>query len=114
MPTVWLWLASVSIAFFGLLAVERFFVIGTTLDQFLSTPDVRATIVLTAPFAIIYLGIIGLVVMKIRVWQFNRKWPAPIDKFMAEQTDPLERHFGSEKRDRAKIEKLIQKHREKS
>lgn len=105
MPTFWLWLASMSIAFFGLLAVERFYVIGTTLDQFLSTPDVRSTIVLTAPFAIIYLGIIGLVVMNIRVWQFNRKWPAPIDKFMAEQTDSLERHFGSE---------IIQKHREKS
>jgi hypothetical protein len=34
-----------------------------------------------------------------------------MEKFMAEQTAPLEHRFGSEKRERARIDKLIEKHR---
>jgi hypothetical protein len=114
MGGVLLWFASMTVAIAGFLAVQHFLVAGTLADDVFMGGAIWTMILLTAPLAAIYIGIIKRVVQGVRMRQFHATWEPRLRQFMQEQTPGLMHHFGADERARVRLEKRLEHQRSKT
>ena len=88
-----LWLGCMAVSAVGFLGIDRFLVSGSAMENPLFGANLRTMIVMTAPLAGLYIGLLKMAMMGIRVRQFNAHWAPRFESFMAAETRPLEEHF---------------------
>ncbi len=113
-PGFLFWVASMTVAVAGSLAIQRMLVTGVLLGESAYETVVGMTAFATAPLAGIYIAFLRSKIRSIRERQFLKTWAPKFQTFMESATPAMTKRFSGDERARARLERRLEQQRAKT